>query len=511
MKLHAFAAALIVGALVSSTAAAQARNVVTGAGTAPVTRDSGAVRAQAESMAKAELVRSMARQILGAERMGELTPAIVEQLATQIRPDMIVDRSAERVGQTFNVTLSAEIAPDWFIQQLDGFGIESANRRSGGQQQRIVIMIDEAIGVSPDYSQPAEIVTEYDRDRGASYSDKSTLAYSDRARAGSSSSLSAGQTARGSYGAGYNNGYGSGAAVASGSSSSALAARSSSAASRQTSLIDRTNVVASAHDNIRFRQRITYQSAATSSTGRAAVSALTAGLLSYDVATSDAGAMFAAFQPGPVPLFSELQESGRLSAFFHYAQSQFAPYFLAGALEINHGGRHPATGEVECSGSFSAKAYLTANGADIGAASPEGTITGRNTSDCENRLTSSLASQAAAMLGPQIQRASRSSSRAHTEALAAAISTANYTLTVRGQDLGMDVQADLLDALAGLPGVESHAFLGQDAARINLQVSYGGTTPLHLALYQRLRNRPAFANMQAVTAPQSVTLCLDGC
>lgn len=511
MKSQTFAAALVFGAVLSSTAIGQARNVVTGAGSAPVTRDAGTVRAQAESLAKADLVRSMARQILGAERMGELTPAIVEQLAAQIRPEMIVDRSAERVGQAFNVTLSAEIASDWFIQQLDGFGIESSNRRGGGQQQRIVVMIDEAIGVAPDHSQPAEIVTEYDRDRGASYSDKSTLAYSDRARAGSSSSLSAGQTARGSYGAGYSDGYGSGAAVASGSSSSALAARSSSAASRQTSLVDRTDVEASAHDDIRFRQRITYQSAATSSTGRAAVSALTEGLLSYDVATSDAGAMFAAFQPGPVPLFSELQESGRLSGFFQYAQTQSAPYFLAGALEINHGGRHPATGEVECSGSFSAKAYLTATGADIGAASPQGTITGHNTSDCENRLTSSLASQAAAVLGPQIQRASRSTSRAYAGALAAATGTADYALTVRGQDLNMDVQADLLDALASLPGVESHAFLGQDGTRINLQVRYGGSTPLHLALYQRLRDKPAFADMQAVTAPQSVTLCLDGC
>jgi len=211
MKHHILVAAFVAGAVLASPAIGQTGNIVTGSGSAAVTRDTNAVRAQAEGQAKFDLVRSLARQTLGAERMGELTPAIIEQLATQIRPDMIVDRSAERVGQTYNVTLSADIARDWFIQQLDAFGIESSNRHGGGERQRIVVMIDEAIGVAPDHSQPAEIVTEYDRDRGASYSDKSTLAYSDRARSGSSSSLTAGQSSRGSYGVGYSNGYGAGA------------------------------------------------------------------------------------------------------------------------------------------------------------------------------------------------------------------------------------------------------------------------------------------------------------
>lgn len=511
MHRHTFTAALIAGVALSSTVIAQSDDVVSGTGSAVITRDANAVRAQAESLAKADLVRSMARQTIGAERLGELTPAIVDQLAIQIRPDMIVDRSSERVGQNFQVTLSAKIARDWFQQQLDNFGISSSSRYGTAQQQRIVVMIDEAIGVAPDFSQPAEVVTEYDRERGASFSDKSALAYSDRARSGSSSSLAAGQTSRGSYAGGYSNGYASGAASGSGSSASALSSRNSSASSHQTSLIDKTNVEASAHDNVRFRQRVTYQSAATSSTGRAAMSALTQGLMSYDVATSDAGALLATFQPGPAPLFADLQQSGRLSDFFQFAQAQSAPFFMSGALEIDHGGRHPATGEVECSGVFSAKAYLTSGGADVGSASSQATSTGRNSSDCENRLTSNLAAQVADTLGPQIQRASRSSARAQASAVASATGSADYTLTVRGQNLGMDVQADLLDVISDLPGVETHAFLGQDANQINLQVRYGGATPLHLALYQRLRGKAAFASMQARTAPQSVTLCLDGC
>ena len=102
-----------------------------GSGSAPVTRDANAVRAQAEALAKADVVRAFARQVLGAERMGELTPEMVDQLAVQIRNDMIVDRSSERVGNAFNVTLSASIDRQWFQSALDDLGLASSSRRGG--------------------------------------------------------------------------------------------------------------------------------------------------------------------------------------------------------------------------------------------------------------------------------------------------------------------------------------------------------------------------------------------
>lgn len=498
-------------ATLSTAAFAQSANVVSGSGSAPVTRDAAAVRAQAETLAKADLVRAFARQVIGAERLSELTPEMVSQLAVQIRNDMIVDRSSERVGNAFNVTLSASIDREWFQRALDDLGVASSSRRGGGQQQRIVVMIDEAIGVAPDFSQPAEIVTEYDRDSGSSFSDKSTLAYSNRERAGSSSSSASGQSSQGRYAGAASGSRGSVAVSGSGGSSSAQRSRSSSASSSDTSLIDRTNVEASTHDDVRFRQRITFQSAASSATGRAAVSALTEGLINYDIGTSSVVPLMASFQPGPTPLFSELQSSGKLSQFFQYAQSQSAPFFMSGALEINHGGRHPATGDVECTGAFNADAYSTASGQNVGSAFREATGTGRNSADCENRLTTVLAAQVAAALGPQIQREWRNVSRAQTSAIQSASAPAEYTLTVRGNDLNMGVQADLLDALGAIQGVDQHAFLGQDAGQINIHVRYSGATPLHLALFQRLRSNPAFAAMQSQTAPQQVILCLNGC
>lgn len=505
-----YVAASAVAAL-STAAYAQSGTQVSGSGSAAVTRDANATRAQAETLAKADLVRAFARQVIGAERMGELSQDAINQLATQIRNDMIVDRSSERVGNMFNVTLTASIDRQWFQSALDDLGISSSARRSGGTQQRIVIMIDEAIGRAPDFSQPAEVVTEYDRNSGSSYSDQSVSAYNNRERSAASASSASGRSSQSSYAGGASDYYGSVAVRGSGRSASAQSSRSASASSSDTSSIDRTNVQSSSHDNVRFRQRVTYQSAANSATGRAAISAITEGMINYDISTSSVTPMLATFRPGPTPLFSELQAGGGLNAFFQYANSQSAPFFMSGALEINHGGRHPATGEVECTGAFNADAYNTATGQNIGSAFREATGTGRNSSDCENRLTANLAGQVAAALGPQIQREWRNVGRAQTAAVEAASGPAQYTLTVRGNDLNMGVQADLMDALAAIQGVDQHAFLGQDANQISIHVRYSGSTPLHLALYQRLRSNAAFANMQSQTAPQQVTLCLNGC
>lgn len=498
-------------ATVAAAAPAHANTTVSGRGSAPVTRDTSAVRAHAEEQARKDLVRAFARQIIGNERMGEITPDIVDQLSVQIRNDMIVDRSSERVGNMFNVSLTANIDRQWFQSALDDLGVVSSGQHSGVGQQRIVVMIDEAIGRAADYSQPAEIVTEYDRDSGSQYSDQSAFAYSNRERAASSSSSASARSSQGRYAAGASGYNGSAAVSGSGRSASASRSNSASVASSDTSMIDRTDVTASTHDNVRFRQRVTYQSAASSATGRAAISALTEGLSGYDINTSSVVALLAGFRPGPTPLFSELQESGDLAPFFQYANSQSAPFFMSGALEINHGGQHEATGEVECTGAFNADAYSTSTGQNIGSAFREATGTGRNSSDCENRLTSVLAAQVAGALGPAIQREWRNANRRHTSAIQSASGPAEYTLTVRGNDLNMGVQADLLDALGAMQGVDHHAFLGTSGNQITINVRYSGSAPLHIALFQRLRNIPAFSAMDSRTGPQQVTLCLNGC
>lgn len=503
-------ASLLAAVSIATPLAAQ-DGFVTGTGSAPVTRDLNAVRILSEDNAKADLVRALARQVLGEERLAELTPELIRRLASQIRLDMIVDRSTSRVGREFRTTLSAQIDRAWFQQQLDDAGIRSSSDRGGAQGQLILVLLDEAIGTAQDFEQPSEIVTEYDRSSGSSFNDKSIVAFSDRSQSGSSSSAASGSTGRSSVAGAYSDGYGSAAVRGSASGSSASRSRSSSASSQSTSLIDRTDVQANTYDDVRYRQRISYQTAATSRTGQAAMAALTEGMIRHDISTGNAIPMLGRFAPGPAPLFSDLQSGGRMDAFFSYAQSQSAPFFMGGEMRINYAGRHPATGEATCTGELVAQAFSTSTAVNIASTTKDGAMSAQTYELCASRLSGTLARQAADTLGPQIQNDWRSRSRDRASAVSNASGPADYTLTVRGSDLSMAVQADLLDALTGLPGVESHAFLSQSEGQMDIQVRYAGPTPLHLALFQRLRSNAAFAGMETQTGRQQVTLCLSGC
>lgn len=479
-----------VAAMSISFAAMAQDGVVTGTGAAPVTRDANATRANAEAAARADIVRNLARQVLGAERLGELTPDLTTRLANQIRPEMIVDRSAERVGQEFRVTLSARIDRAWFQARLDDEGIVSSSMAAGGQNARILVMLDEAVGPGRDSTRPQEVTTEYDHIEGSLFSDTSSLSYSDREASASASQRSGA----------YADWFGVGGSQSSRADASA----------RSTRVEDRNNVRAETVDATRFRQHVVYQATATTRVGQAAVAALTGELMRHDVSTSNGLNALAQFAPGAPPLFTELRDSGQLTAFLADAyRTSRAPFFLGGELAIQDNGRSPATGQATCTGQISAQAFSTTTSLDIAATLKSGEMSASSYELCAARLSENLARLAAEELGPQVQRYWRNQSRGVADAVAAAQGPTEYTLVVRGA-FGMAAQADVMDALEGLPGVLNHAFIGQEGGQMSLQVRYDGSTPLHLALYQRLRSRPGFADATAETVGRQVTVCLPG-
>ncbi|WP_420479542.1 hypothetical protein [Brevundimonas sp. FT23028] len=488
--MRAFISVAAAAAMSVPFAAMAQDGVVSGTGSAVVTRDANATRANAEAAARADLVRNMARQVLGVERLGELTPDLTTRLANQITGGMIVDRSSERVGQEFRVTLSARIDRAWFQARLDDEGVSSSSARAGGQASRILIMLDEAVGPSRDTNRPVEVTTEYDRFRGSTFSDTSSLSYSDR-----EAELSASQRS-----GAYASWYGAGASRRT----------DVDAYGRSTRLEDRNNVQSTSVDATRYRQHVVYQATATTQVGQAAVAALTGELLRYDVATANGMNALAQFSPGAPPLFTELRDSGQLTAFLADAwRTSRAPFFMGGQLSIQDNGRSPNTGQATCTGQLYAQAFATSTSQDIAATSKSGENAASSYELCAARLSENLARLAAEELGPQVQRYWRDQSRGMASAVAAAQGPADYTLIIRGvPDMG--AQADVLDALQGLPGVQSHAFLGQEGSQMSLQVRYDGSTPLHLALYQRLRGKPGFANATSETVGRQVIVCLPG-
>ena len=486
--------------------------VVTGAGSVPVTRDAAAVRAAAEQAARVDLVRVMARQVLGAERLGAVDDAMAARLARQIRDDMVVDRSSERVGSAFRISLSADIDRAWFQQLLDDEGVRSSAGEANAGSQLILVMLDESVGPARDASQPAEVTTLRVRDQGVSARASSSTDYSERERAAAAydSSRSAGQV--GTSASGYVSPYSAGASRSGYAASSAARDRGAAAYGRDEQLSERSDASLDAHNFALDYQHVVYQPTATTQAGQMAVAALTSQMIRYDISTGNATAALSRFRPGPTPLFSQLKETGDLASFMDYAsRSASAPFLMGGQLNIEHSGRQAATGYATCTGSLQAQAFATSTGADIGAAVASGENAATTYELCSARLAETLAQQAAETLGPQVQRYWRTSTRNVAATVQAANSSADYTLTVRANELSMGDQADLMDALQGLPGVSEHAFLSQARGQISVQVRYAGTTPLHLALYQRLRANPRFANAASQADGRSVLMCLDGC
>ena len=229
--------------------------------------------------------------------------------------------------------------------------------------------------------------------------------------------------------------------------------------------------------------------------------------------------VWAGYSSEPLPMFDELRRRPDRQAFFAYAQSQAAPFFLGGTLKIDHDGRHPATNEPLCNGVFSAEAYSTRDSSIVGSSTVRGTSTGTSTSDCAQRLSLDLAERAAGDLGPAIQRHWRTETRRATTREAgrsadqARLTSGpmDWTIIVQGADLGMGAQADLMDALAAVPGIENPTMLSQSRGQLELRLRYSGDAALNLAIYRKLSSSPAFTDMDTQMTPGQLIICQTGC
>lgn len=554
-------AALLASTVIAlSTVSPAAADVVTGAGSAPISKNVESVRALAEQAARQDLVKSMARSVIGAERLQELQPSLIDQLARQIRDDMITQRSAERIGKEYKISVTADIDRAWFQQLLDDQGIRTSIDYAGGSKQAIFVMIDERTGVARDTDKPAEVVVEYDRQIGSNFSDTSYASASQKSRSAStlqasaaskqSSAYAAAASERGQSAAQYKasgaaSRQAAGAASSQGSSgqyaeqaamahsasgaqasshqsasavkaqsasASASSVKAASASSYDASAVDRKNVKSSTHDNTRFRHRITYQSNDKNGPSDVARRALNDNLQNYDITVAASELALNSFFQGKQISYDELKSGPQFGPFLNYlGQQNIAPFFMGGTMDLRDSGRDAATGRATCSGSFSASAYAVSNSHELASATANGSSSGSTYEDCTSTLARSLARQVGADVGPKVQRYWRDQMREKAQKVSAATQAADYTLVVRGTSLPLSVQADLFDALGTVPGLQNPVFLEQNDRQIAVQVTYGGSVPLPLALFQKLRANPAFANMQQKADGQQIILCLSGC
>lgn len=515
------ACALPVSALSLLSASPASGETVSGTGRAPIRKDADSVRATAMAEARRAIIIAMLTKTVGGDRLSEVPPETIARMAEQIRPDMLVDQSSERQDSTFVLHLTADIDGGWFRQMLADYAIDSASQRADGDRHLIFVMLDEVDGVASDYSQPAEVHIEYDRATGGSYSDQSSVKASSRS-ASASSSRSAGASSSRYAGAAHSSasgayrGRGEAAAASarssvavSGSSAAAYNRRSASARSSASSYSDRTDVQAEVHDDVRYRAHIVYQRPPEGSDGDRIMSALKGTLGDYGVATADSWAALAAAFNGQPPRYAALKRDGRYPAFLAGLQARNAPMFMGGTYQVSHAGTDPATGQARCSGSLTVNAFITADGRDLGSDQVAATAAGMTPEDCSARLAQSLAGLAAQKTGPRIQNYWRTQARRVAGVDAGVL--ADYTLVLRAAHVDMAMQMDVLTALKAIAGVSETKFGPLSATEMRFTVRYSGDLPLQLALYQQLRDRPAYAAMDSVVEGRGILICLQGC
>lgn len=516
-------------------------DTVQGNGRAMITKDTESVRNMAVLDAKRDIVRAMVIATIGADRLREVTPDVLDRMAGQVRDDMIAAQTSERLGKEFVVHLTADIDQAWFRTMLSDFDLDSASQRADGNRQLILVYLDRDDGTATDLSAPAEVEVEYDRRTGASFSDTSSVTASAKEAGGSSyrsasgsSSASSGaqrttvsgayrQREAAAYGASGRGGSAAGSARSasagafSGSSasgysnpaSSASATRASSAYAASSSFADRTNVQAEVHDDVRFRSRVVYQTPPKSVDGDSIRNGLSGQLIGYDVKVAEAWPALSAYYPSGVPSYNDLKGDRSYSGFLASLRAANTPFFLGGTFAVTQEGRDPASGRAQCSGSFNGSASASSDGAMLGAVQASAVSLGTSPENCASLLTGKMAEIAAAQIGPQIQKHWRDQARATVGQDTR--QEASYTLVLRAAKLDMGLQQDLLDAIAATPGAQMQAFVSSGASELRLTVSYAGAMPLQFALFQQLRARPAFAAMQSAVNGRAITLCLSAC
>jgi hypothetical protein len=514
---------------------------VNGSGSAAISKDVDTVRNSAELDARRAIVREMLMHTLGEKRSAEVTPSQVDRFAGQIRPEMITGRSTSRSGSTFTVTLTADIDQAWFRSMLGDADIDSASQRADGDAHMVLVYIDREDGTASDLSKPAVVDVNYDRHTGDSFSDHSTVTASSREasaasslRAAASSHSAAGAqqgSANGAYsersaaaygasgpdGSAAGNARSSSSGGYSGQSSSAFAAKSASASvaksanahSASSNFADRTKVDAETHDDVSYQAHVVYQQGPKEADGDAAIIGLSGALLHYDVQVSNARMAMADYFHGAPPRYGQLKNDPRFSPFLSFIATRNSPYFLGGKLALVQNGIDSASGQSQCSGTLEASANASEDGRMLGGGTYVDTALGGSPEECASRLTVKLADLAGAAIGPQIQN----NWRKRAIALTGHVSTeaAGYALVLRAAHLDMAMQADLMDALSTLPGASNPAFVSSSATELRINVTYAGATPLQFAVFQKLRDKPAFAQMQASSDGRSVLLCLQGC
>lgn len=528
--------------------------VISGEGRATITKDAGSVRSLAITGARRDIVKAMLVSVIGIERLGEVSIDTIDQLAKQIRPEMITAQNFRPEGKEFIASLTADIDPAWFSKQLSGLNIDTSATRADDDQAIIYVFLDQSDGTASDLSKPAVVEVAYDRRTGSSFSDNSTVNASQRAssastrKSASASSSSAAGAARssssGAFAAKNAVSYGASgalgseaargvatsrggfseksAAAFSATRNSASLSKSSSASASASNFSQRNAVAAEVHDDVTYRERRVYQAPPQSVDGERIIAALTGGLRRFGVTTAQAYRSLADYYMGKIPKWQQLKQDTSLEGYLKAIGQRNAQFFMGGTVTVTQEGTDPQSDQSRCSGELNAEANAVGeDNRGIASGLYPARALGSSPENCRGNLLVKLADSASTDMGPQIQTYWRAKLRRNARITASAAAQvagaqdfrqqANYTLVFRAPGMTMQMQQDLLDIVQNTSGAEFKSFVSQTEAEITLTVSYAGNMPLQFALFQQLKAKPGFSNIVPKVEGRSIMLCIASC
>jgi hypothetical protein len=442
----------------------------------------------------------------------------------QVSDSAIAESSSQTVNGAFEVTLSLVLDDKSFRELLsdEGIAINTAAARS----YSILAVMDEYRTTPKDLRAPVEELVEFNSQKGASFSDRSTESASASAAsaraARSSSAIDARDSSSGAASGQYDGGvsasrsdqYGAGGFDAhaagqfaarqanssslQGSASSASAAASSSASAYNS----KTNVQAEQHDDVAYRKLVKYQPQATAPDAmNRTYGALVGQLAAYDLRILDNDVFRSRyFKDKPLTL-DRIVNGAELARYVQAAKTDAkADFFLAGTSVIVDSGVSPVTGQYVCSGVVTIKAYSTVDGETIASETVPETSSGLNTDDC----AAAVARKMALVIGPHI------GAQVQTYWKRRVMYGSQVVLTLRGT-LPLGLRARFASALAALPGVDSSVQRAASGSEMEFTVSYKGAMPIDQALAAALANDPAFSNLDSRNETGRVLMCLGTC
>jgi hypothetical protein len=538
---------LAAAAMLAVTSAYAGELSVQGTGSALIKgRDAQSVRATATAQAKRQATIVAINRVLGADSTDN--PAVaakIDVIASQVRIDQIVDTTAQTVDGAFQVTVSLSLDDDEFRKLLTDNGV--AVNADTVRSHSILAVIDEYWTNRTNYQVPLQDLTEYSRQTGDSYSDKSragasrssasaAAAASQSSERGASASYSAsnGSFDSGSSGhmqgsqsanmsgaspdgefsgsgnrsgsasfADHDQGRFSGQDSNSGSFSASNASASASARSARASSFDNHNVSAEDHDNVSYKHLVVYQPpSAQQQKISQTYNALTAQLGDYDLSVLD-NDVFKSRYFGDHPItFDQLADGGGLDRYVSFARTDAnADYLMVGAAVIIDEGLSPSIGEETCTGVLTVKAYSTRDSQIIASGSVSEAASGASFDSCAANASKKIAASAGQLVGAKIQDYWKLRTMYGQQ----------YVVTLRGGSIPLMVHAQFSAALKTLPGVESSVERISNAQELQYVVSYKGSDSIPVALATALAPSPAFASLDGQADGEQITMCLGRC